>query len=47
VDSGVGRVVELALIGLERQQIIGVLVHNELRNSDLATDGVNRDQTAG
>jgi hypothetical protein len=40
-------VVELALIGLERQQIIGVLVHNELRNSGLATDSVNRDQTAG
>jgi len=24
-----------------------VLVHNELRNGGLATDGVNRDQTAG
>ena len=37
-------VVRLALIGLKRQQIIGALIDNELRNGRLAADRVNRDQ---
>ena len=40
-------VVELPLIGLERQQIIGVLVYNELGDGGLAADGIDGDQAAG
>ena len=39
-------VVELAWIGLERQQIIGVLVYNELGDGGLAADGSEGDQAA-
>jgi hypothetical protein len=39
-------IVELTLIGLQGQQIVGVLLDNRARNRRLAADGVNRDQTA-
>ena len=38
--------IELGLILFDRQEIVAPLLHNQVGNGGLATDGVDRDKTA-